>query len=209
MAASDEQETGDTTALSNSLVMPSAGDTVTVYATADESFTTVDTSSGTAGDIPGDNTANYLLTFTTDGTPQLTGYVDADSETAYSDALDGPAETTPAPVATDSFGNLVTGTDSTSAPCIDDPGGGLARAETITAPTCSLKSPGRWTIPCREPGNIIMESSTTTALISPRARWRSAAASLRMSLHPGTSYLRSLTKRTTRAEASTASITPG
>jgi hypothetical protein len=135
MAANGEQDTVDTTALSNTLAMPSAGGTVTVYTTANETFTTVDTSAGSPVDIPGAITTDYLLTFTaTGGTPQLTGYIDADgafgqpgdggTETAYSAALDGPAQTTPAPLESDSFGNLVTGTDSTSAPCVTDPGGG-------------------------------------------------------------------------------------
>jgi hypothetical protein len=76
-----------------------------------------------------------LFTFTTSGgTPQLTGSVDADSAlgqtgeleqpTAYSTALDDPGSDGPAPLATDSSGNFTTGTETTSAPCINAPNGG-------------------------------------------------------------------------------------
>lgn len=136
MAAHDEQETNDTTSLSSTLAIPSAGGTVTVYATSDETFTTVDTSTGTAASVPGEQITNYLFTYSTSGgTPQLTGYVDADAAltrvgpdetpTASSPALDGPPPTGgPSPVSTDSSGNFTSGSDSTSAPCIDAPNGG-------------------------------------------------------------------------------------
>jgi hypothetical protein len=52
--AHDEQDTEDSTTLSNSLAMPSANGSVTVYATANETFTTVDTSTGTSDSISGD-----------------------------------------------------------------------------------------------------------------------------------------------------------
>jgi hypothetical protein len=134
MAAHGEQENNDATALSNTLVMPSGGGTVTLYTTADETYTTTDTSTGTPASIPGEAVTNYLFTFATAGTPQLTGYVDADSAlgqtgeleqpTAYSAVLDGPGSTGPAPLATDGSGNFTTGTESTSAPCINAPNGG-------------------------------------------------------------------------------------
>ncbi len=136
LAAHGEQVTSDTTTLSNTLAMPTAGGTVTVYATADETYTTVDTSTGTAVSIPGENITNYVFTYaTSSGTPQLTGYVDADTAvtqvsaaempTASSPALDGPPPSGgPAPLATDNSGNFVAGADSTSAPCINAPDGG-------------------------------------------------------------------------------------
>jgi hypothetical protein len=104
MAAHGEQDTSDTTALSGSLALPSAGGFVTEYATADETFTTVDTSTGTAHSIPGESVTGSLFTFTTSGgTPQLTGYIDANAAlsqvsdtgqpTAQSAVLDGPAMT--------------------------------------------------------------------------------------------------------------------
>lgn len=140
MTAHGEQDTSDTTAMTSTLAIPSAGGTVTVYATADETFTTVDTSTGTSVSIPGESVTDNLFTFTTSGgTPQLTGSVDADAAfgqvsdieqpTAYSAVLDGPAMTAednnaPQPVATDSNGNFTAGTDTTSAPCISDTGGG-------------------------------------------------------------------------------------
>jgi hypothetical protein len=136
MAAHGEQQTNDTTTLSNTLAMPTAGGSVTVYATADETWTTVDTSTGTAVSIPGEAITNYLVTYSTSGgSPQLTGYLDADAAltqvndgdmpTATSPTLDGPPPSGgPAPVATDSSGNFVAGADSTSAPCINAEDGG-------------------------------------------------------------------------------------
>ena len=104
MAAQGEQDTNDTTTLSNTLAMPGAGGTVTVYATAAETFTTIDTSTGTAVSIPGSAVTDYLFTYSTSGgTPELTGYLDADSAfgpiiageapTASSAVLDGPPPT--------------------------------------------------------------------------------------------------------------------
>lgn len=136
MAANGERETNDTTSVSDTLAMATTGGTVTIYAAADETYSTIDSSTGTAVSIPGENTGDYLFTYATaGGTPQLTGYVDADAAltqlgadetpTASSSALDGPPPTGgPAPLATDSSGNFVSGTDSTSAPCIDAPNGG-------------------------------------------------------------------------------------
>lgn len=136
MAAQGEQDTSDTTTLSNTLAMPTAGGTVTVYATADETWTTVDTSTGTAVSIPGGDITDHLFTYSTSGgSPQLTGYVDADAAltqvndgdmpTATSPTLDGPPPTGgPAPLVTDSSGNFVDGPDSISAPCIDAETGG-------------------------------------------------------------------------------------
>lgn len=136
MAAHGEQDTNDTTSVSGALAMATAGGTVTVYATADETYSTTDSSTGTAVSIPGENIDDDLFTYATSGgTPQLTGYVDADAAlvqvgpdempTASSLTLDGPPPTGgPAPLATDSSGNFVAGTESTSAPCIDAPDGG-------------------------------------------------------------------------------------
>ena len=136
MAMHGEQDTNDTTSLSNTLAMPGPGGSVTVYATADETFNTVDTSTGTATTIPGEVVTDYLFTYsTTTGSPQLTGYVDADAAlarigdgqnpTAYSATLDGSSSGGPAPILTDSFGNFVSGTDNTvSAPCITATTGG-------------------------------------------------------------------------------------
>jgi hypothetical protein len=129
LAANDEQDTSDSTSISNTLAMLSPdGSTVTVYAAADETFTTVDTSSGTAESIPGDAENNYLFTFSSPGSsPQLTGYVDANAaiapagedgnQTAFSAILDGPAMAAddsgaPAPLATDSYGNLLGGEET-------------------------------------------------------------------------------------------------
>ncbi|MGY4921343.1 hypothetical protein [Streptomyces sp. 900105755] len=52
-SANSESETSDTTTLSNSLAALSAdGSTVTVYTTADETFTTGDTKNGTTDTTP-------------------------------------------------------------------------------------------------------------------------------------------------------------
>ena len=137
MAAHQEQDTADTTALSNTVVYSSGPGTVTVYTTADETYTTVDTSSGTAVSIPSEDITDYLFTYDiSSGAPVLTGYVDADAAlaaigtsenpTASSAALDpGPQSGGPDPVAMDSNGNILDGTDtSTDPPCVDFPDGG-------------------------------------------------------------------------------------
>jgi hypothetical protein len=116
--------------------MDSASGTVTVFATANESFTSIDNSTGSAVSIPGSASNDYLFTFSSPGTsPQLTGQVDADAamdpvsagsdQTAFSDVLDGPAiaaanQDAPAALATDAFGQLVAGTDTLP----DSSGGG-------------------------------------------------------------------------------------
>ena len=103
-----------------------------MYAEADQSWTTVDTSSGTSTSIPGSATDNYLFTFTNPGnSPQLTGSVDTDTalapvssddnETALSDVLDSSLITAmdanaPAPLATDAFGQLTGGVDQPPPP---------------------------------------------------------------------------------------------
>jgi hypothetical protein len=85
--------------------------------------------------VTGSASNDYLFTFTNPGSaPQVTGYVDADAaiypiidggdQTAFSDALDGPAITAadqnaPAALTTDVFGNLVAGGES-----VPDSGGG-------------------------------------------------------------------------------------
>lgn len=134
-AANAEQLTSDTTALSNTLAIPSPdGSAVTVFATANENFTTIDNSTGSAVSVPGSASKDYLFTFTNPGSaPRLTGYVDATAalspiggggdQTAFSDVLDGPAITAadqnaPTPLATDTFGNLVAGDET-----VPDPAG--------------------------------------------------------------------------------------
>jgi Putative amidase domain len=136
MAAHGEQESSDTTSVSNALAMVTGSGTVTVYATADETYTTIDSSTGTTVSVPGENLDDYLLTYASSGrTPQLTGYVDADAAltqigpgetpTASSPALDAPPPADgPAPLATDSSGNFADGPDTASYPCKKKPGGG-------------------------------------------------------------------------------------
>jgi hypothetical protein len=82
--ANSEQISGDTTILANTLAMLSpGGSTVTVYATATDSYTVTDTSSGTTQTAPGGGTNDYLVSFSSPGSsPQLTGAVDADSARA-------------------------------------------------------------------------------------------------------------------------------
>ncbi|MDQ2876738.1 MAG: amidase domain-containing protein [Actinomycetota bacterium] len=135
LGGNDQADSSDSTSLSSTLVMPS-GSTVSVYAAADETFTTIDTSTGSSVSIPGESEADTLFNFsTTGGSPQLTGYVDADTalsavsdgaqQTAYSAALDtGTTSGAPGTVAADSAGNCTIGSDSTSAPCISNTGGG-------------------------------------------------------------------------------------
>jgi hypothetical protein len=79
-AANDQSDTDDTTALSGTLVIPSTnGTSVTVYTTADETFTTVDTSDGSTQSVPGENETDQEFFFTTSSsTPYLLGSVDAD-----------------------------------------------------------------------------------------------------------------------------------
>lgn len=131
--ANAEQLTSDTTTLSNALAMRSPdGSTVTVFATANENFTTIDNSTGSPVSVPGSASNDYLFTFASPGSaPQLTGYVDATAaldpignggdQTAFSDILDGSAiaaanQNAPAPLATDDFGQLVAGDETVPDP---------------------------------------------------------------------------------------------
>ncbi len=142
MAANDQQDSNDTTSLSDSLVIPSAGNGFTEFTTATETFTTIDTSSGTAVDVPGQAENDLLLSFSaSSGSPQLTGEVDADAAfgpvgqpdqaNAFSDALDGPTLTAedsgaPAAVASNSAGQFLAGSESNqnSWPCSSASDGG-------------------------------------------------------------------------------------
>ncbi len=112
-AANDESETDDSTTLSNSLAgLSPDGTTVTVYTTADETFTTTDTKTGATDTVPGEEIDQDAYTFSVAGsTPQISQEADADalvkplttaSEiTACSAALDGTPTDTPTEVATD------------------------------------------------------------------------------------------------------------
>jgi Putative amidase domain len=142
LADNDQQDTSDSTTLSDSLTIATSSDTYTEFTVADETFTTVDTSSGTAVDVPGSAENELLLTYSTaSGSPVLTGEIDADAAfdpsqivdqpTAFSDVLDGPAMSSenasaPTSVETNADGVLETGTDSalSSAPCHNDSSGG-------------------------------------------------------------------------------------
>ena len=125
-AANAEQISGDTTTVTNSLAMLSPdGGTVTVYTTAAESFTITDTSSGTTQTTPGGGTNDYLISFSNPGSsPDLAGAVDADAaldqvgggsnQNAWSPVLDASTisdleQSSPAPLATDAFGNFIAG----------------------------------------------------------------------------------------------------
>lgn len=114
-----QQETDDATTLSNQLVaLDPTGSTVNVYATADETFTTVDTSTGTAQSVPGQETDAVEYSFSAGGSPAITQYTDADAvvvpvsaetaPTAYSAVLDNLTGTTPDGVGVDSTGTHFT-----------------------------------------------------------------------------------------------------
>ncbi|MEU9331146.1 DNRLRE domain-containing protein [Streptomyces canus] len=76
--ANGEQDAQDATTLSSTLVVhPSGSSTTEVFTTADETFTTVDTSSGTSVSTPGESTDNDEFFFNASGTPFITGFVDA------------------------------------------------------------------------------------------------------------------------------------
>ncbi|TDT95374.1 putative amidase-like protein [Streptomyces sp. 846.5] len=111
-----QQDTNDVTTLTNVLAaLDPTGSTVNVYATANESFTTVDTSTGTAQSIPGSETDPVEYSFSVGSSPVVTNFTDASavvvpvsaktSSTAYSAALDAPAPTAPAPLTVDSTGD--------------------------------------------------------------------------------------------------------
>jgi hypothetical protein len=113
----DEQDTNDSTSLSNVVVSTAANGDVTVYATATEQFTTVDTSGSSSESIPGSSVTDVAYTFSTSGsTPQIIGYADEDAvaqpasadsaSTTYSSALDGSA-TSAEPLERTSSGLLV------------------------------------------------------------------------------------------------------
>jgi hypothetical protein len=96
----DEQDTNDSTTLSNVVVSTAFNGGVTVYATATEQFTTVDTSGSSSQSIGGSSVTDVAYTFNTSGsTPQIVAYADEDAvaqpasartaSTTYSAALDG------------------------------------------------------------------------------------------------------------------------
>lgn len=75
--ASSQAETTDTTTLSNTLAVQT-GNTVTVYTTATENFTTADTSSGSEVDVPGTAVEEPAVQFTSSSTaPAYLATVDA------------------------------------------------------------------------------------------------------------------------------------
>jgi hypothetical protein len=141
-SANDEQDTNDSTSLANTLAILSPdGSTVMVYATANESFTTIDNSTGSAVSVPGSASNDYMFTFSSSGSnPQLAGYVDADAaldpigdgggdQTAFSDVLDGPAieaadDGAPTPLATSAFGQPTAGSETV-------PGSDPSRGDTV------------------------------------------------------------------------------
>ncbi|SEG85555.1 Fibronectin type III domain-containing protein [Actinacidiphila yanglinensis] len=106
--ANNETDTQDSTSLSDTLVVrPSGSPTAEVFTTADETFTTIDTSGGSTASTPGEAIDNDEFFFNAAGTPVMTGLVDADAvfdpvnaesnETASApdDATDDPNDTTP------------------------------------------------------------------------------------------------------------------
>ena len=129
LSVNSQQMTDDTTTLSGTLaVLSPDGTTVSVYASSEETWTTVDSSSGTAESIPGSADGDYIFSFADPGsTPQLTGQADADAallpintdgdETALSDTLDAATiadddSDAPAPLPVTSTGQFVAGPDS-------------------------------------------------------------------------------------------------
>lgn len=127
MASDDQQDTDDTTSLSNSLAVPSTtGQTVTVYTTANETFTTIDTSTGTSTSIPGSTTSDMAYLFLASATaPTMVGRADgdaitepltensSDTATATNEPSGAPSSTPPdADDATDTTGSLATSAGS-------------------------------------------------------------------------------------------------
>ena len=104
MTNSDEADTADSTAMTDTLVSySSAANTVTVYTVAEETFTTVDTSGGSSVSTPGSVETPLSYTFALGGsTPAISQEADADAivdpvasetdDTAYSVTLDGSDE---------------------------------------------------------------------------------------------------------------------
>lgn len=77
-----QADTNDTTSLSNVLAVQTATDVVTLFATESESFTTVDTSTGTEADIDGSDVSDLAYVFpATTGAPTPTSTVDGDALT--------------------------------------------------------------------------------------------------------------------------------
>jgi len=113
-AANQQQDTQDATTLSDVLAVPSSdGSSVTLYATANDTYITVDTSGNSPVSIPGSGADPVAYTFATGSSPSVTTTVDpsattepvtADTvNTASSSTLD-PPPTTPTAVATESSG---------------------------------------------------------------------------------------------------------
>ncbi|MGC1405227.1 MAG: amidase domain-containing protein, partial [Candidatus Dormiibacterota bacterium] len=113
--ANHQQDVNDQTKLSNVLVSSDpTGSTVNVYATATETFTTVDTKTSIRRSIPGSQVDNVDYSFSTGASPAVINYTDAnavlvpvslgDSSTAHSTALDASPSKVPAPVATNPAG---------------------------------------------------------------------------------------------------------
>ncbi|WP_330265275.1 DNRLRE domain-containing protein [Streptomyces griseorubiginosus] len=119
----------DATALSNSLAMPSSdGQSVTVFTFADETFTTVDTSTGTSVSTPGEDSADDEFFLTAGTTPYLTGRIDADQ--ALDPVTDGTNITATAgnvdqsATDTSAYWDLSANGQFTLNPSYTDPGGG-------------------------------------------------------------------------------------
>jgi hypothetical protein len=115
-ATNNQKNTNDHTALSNVLVaMDPTGASVNVYATADETFTTVDTKTTTTENVAGEEIDHVEYSFSTGPGPVINGYTNADAVTvpvtprtevaAYSAALDANPAVDPTPVTTDSTGS--------------------------------------------------------------------------------------------------------
>lgn len=129
MAEVGQTLTGDSSTLSNTLVSSNTVDgSVTVYATVDESFTTIDTSTGTEVDVPGSETQDLAYLYTADpaGTIALTETVNADEllepvslktvSSTYSTALEGPPPTSMVASTIDPDTGLLTTSADTAGP---------------------------------------------------------------------------------------------
>jgi len=127
MSNADEHHSGDSTTLSNTLVVPSAdGKTATVFTTASTSGTLTDTSTGSTVSIATNDVDDAAFTMTTGATPTVV----SSAETA---ALMAPITTSDAPTA---FSATDAAAGDSSQAFTTDPATGLLKAPdgTVAAP---------------------------------------------------------------------------
>ncbi|MET3449841.1 amidase domain-containing protein [Curtobacterium sp. 1544] len=153
-SANDQQDTNDVTKLTDLLAVPT-NTGVTLFATATQTYTTVDTSSGSAENVDGQSDDDGAYLFTLDGTnPTLRGYADQD-------ALVQPVTTSSDDSAEDAAGWAASGDPDLSSVSTTDYQGptggsivaGVARTRTMmtaargaTGPTVDVAGVAAWAL---------------------------------------------------------------